>query len=533
MRVASLYAELGISEDKRSFSNARRELHKLQREAEIAGSKAGGGFWQKFQKRNREGFGRGPLLGGLLAPLGLAGVGAGVFAAGRDALAFDDALTQLDISSRGAMGSLDQVSKRILDVSSSTGVAKESVLSGARAFVSLTGDGAAASRSMETFARVNRATGASMEETATVAATLSQQFGLSASEFERGFSILARGGKEGAVEFRDMASLMAELGAAFKPFGGSQGTKGLATLGGLFQMARRDTGSAAEAQTRLSRFMESLSSPRTVKMLKQVGVEVFEIGTDGQKRLRPVLKILDDMGRTRLATDPMVLNRAFESSEARAAARSLLTYRKELDGIIAATENASDISEDYAKRQESASARVAVAWGKVKNAIAEAALPIVESLPEGFTTPDRAQQLNQSRKVAEDLRGRGITPEQLKRPWELPLEVQTAIHGRDIDVANELRQLEAEGGARQRRARAEARRYGPFRNDLEAMAAGSYVPTPVAAAGAAAGRRTTNTVNVHPGAIVVNGATDPKATASAVAEQFRFLLGQERVALGS
>lgn len=368
-------------------------LKGAEREADEASKRASRGFWKqlawgdkekrslyKSRLRDMGVFGMADAAGSKLAGLGMKGA-LGVGAAGvlglRDSLKFDETLTKMDVSSKGAMGSLAEVRKRILEVSDATGVAKEDIAAGASSFVALTGDGKAASAAMETFARVQKATGAQTSQVASTAAALSQQLGVLPEDMENAFSVLARGGKEGAVEFSDMASLMASLAASFKGFGQSQGLGGVAQLGAMFQIAKQDFGSAAQTATGLERLMEGLSSPRTLKQFKKLGIEVFNIGKNGQITMRPMADLLADMAKSKLATDPRELNKAFESSEARRTARALLNNIDAVRELAKQTESARDIAIDYAKVQESSSARVSQVWNRVKVGVAEAFDPEV------------------------------------------------------------------------------------------------------------------------------------------------------------
>lgn len=335
-----------------------------------------------------DGVGKWALGIGVGAAVGAGAIGKKILGEEMD---FDRALTRLDISSRGAMGTMDQMRKRILAVSSATGVAREDILAGSAAFIALTGDGQQAANAMTTFARVQKATGAEMSEVAATAAALSQQLGVSANEMETAFSILARGGKEGAVEFSEMASLMASLAASFKGFGSSQGVRGVAQLGAMFQIARQDFGGSSETATGLQRFMESLSSPRTIKEMKKLHLSVFEVGRDGQKHLKPMADILDAMSKTKLLTDPTVLNKAFESSEARRAARVLLQNLDAVKQLAEATKNAKDISQDFARSSVSDAERISKSWNRIKNAVAKGAIPVLHDIAETVDPTPMAQ----------------------------------------------------------------------------------------------------------------------------------------------
>lgn len=434
------------------------------------------------------------IFGGLKSLAGLGGIGAAIgggFALGKvagDVLDFETALTRFGIAAGFGADEVREFRSRINETSRETGVARAELLKGANAFFALTGDARGAADQMETFGRVNIATGATMEDISAVAAALSQQLKIGAPDMERAFSILARGGKEGAVEFREMASLMASLSAQFKQFAGSTGPEGLARLGAAFQIARRNFGSASEAATGLERLLESFGSARTAKALKGAGIDVFTQGKDGVKRLRSFADIIDEIGRSKLAKDSTLLGKAFESAPARNALRALMDYGAEWDEIADSTLHAKDVATDYDAFQQSSAGQIARAIEQVKLRIAETFTPeriqkfaeamqavvlMVSDLVDGLEKAGRFierfgetgkearnREFGSPAAVADDLVARGITEDQLERPWELPEEVQHAIQGREIDVRNEM--------ARARRRAQVFEQGDQFRSDVEA-----------------------------------------------------------------
>ena len=182
MIVAELFASLGIRRDGKSWDRARDEMGRFVK----------GG--------NKQLATIGSSIDGLAKRFAALWAGAQLFQGAQSALAFNESLTRLDIAANGAMGSIDEINSRILDVSDSTGVAKEEILAGANAFLALTGNGKAAAESMELFARVKKATGSSMDDIAASSAAVNQNLGIMPNQFEKAFSIMIAGGKAGAVE---------------------------------------------------------------------------------------------------------------------------------------------------------------------------------------------------------------------------------------------------------------------------------------------------------------------------------------------
>jgi TP901 family phage tail tape measure protein len=316
------------------------------------------------------------LGGGFGAGLGLGGIGAGIGMGAilGDELSFNKQLVALDVASRGAMGSIDRVRSQVVDTSNEIGVEKEQILAGASAYVRLTGDGQTATKAMATFGRVAKATGGNIEDVAGTAAAMSQQLGISAGDMEKAFSILIAGGKAGAIEMKDMAQFSAELASQFKTFSGGTGVRGLAQMNAAFQIAAQNFGGKApETATGLKALFSSFTSPRTLKALKGMGVEIFKIGKDGTATLKSFPEIFDEMAKTDMIRDPRLLTKVFESSEARRAASAILGNVDAFKKLSSEILRAKDATEDFARVSQSRAAQVETAWVRAKNAAAAAA----------------------------------------------------------------------------------------------------------------------------------------------------------------
>lgn len=144
---------------------------------------------------------------------------------------------------------------QIRDTAIATGASQESVTGGLETYTARTGDLKTGISNMKTFATVAMATGASVEDLAGTAADLAQKFKISdPREMADALAVLAYQGKKGAFELRDMANTFPEMAAAAERLGMS-GLGGMKLLGGLAQIARKSTGSGAEASTALQMAM--------------------------------------------------------------------------------------------------------------------------------------------------------------------------------------------------------------------------------------------------------------------------------------
>lgn len=346
MKVADLFAALRLKPDQASFNAADKALTRIKSGLRDVAA---------------------------LASAALVGL------ATNDFLNFDEQLADIDVATEGAMGSFESLRDRVLEVSDATGLAKEQVAGASAAFVTLTGDGKTAAEQMGTFARVMKASKASAEGVAGTAAAMSQQFGVAGKDFEQGFSMMIRAGKAGAVELKDLASVLPELGGLATQFAGGKGLKGLAELTAALQVVASGTGgNAAKARTQIQALYTTLLSK--ADELRGVGVNVMEVDpATGQRVARNFRAIIDDIAAKGLSSDKLV--KMFGSVEATNAFLSLAKDgSKAWTDITRAQMGARDVAEDYAKRQRYLSARVTKAWNAIKNAVTRVLIIVVEHI---------------------------------------------------------------------------------------------------------------------------------------------------------
>src|SRR5262249_5344521 len=111
-----------------------------------------------------------------------------------------------------------------------------------------------------TFASVASATGASVEDVAKAAASLSAKFDLkTAADMQKVLANLAFQGKGGAMTMADMAAQFQRLAAAGAAVGLGKGPEAVAKLGGVLQIARQGTGNARQAATATENVLAALT----------------------------------------------------------------------------------------------------------------------------------------------------------------------------------------------------------------------------------------------------------------------------------
>lgn len=384
-RVDLQVTSAGARRELRAFSkDARRQLGDINASYNPArrslGSRLGAGARSvgRVAGRGLAAGGRAAMsvaggLGGLaMGAVGAAGLGLAATAA--DVLGVEKALTRFQIATDATPQKIGKLREELGRVAKETGISRDQLMSGASAYVALTGDAEGAANSVALFAKVANATGASMEDISATAAAMKDNLGINPKDFEAAFSALSVQGKAGAVELRELSSLLAGVAPSFAAFKGGSGAAGLAEMGAALQVIRKGFGSSAEAATGMRSMMVAIQ--RNAAKFQAVGVKIYDKDPKtGKKRLRDFSDIVDSIATSRLAKDPTLLTKAFGSDEAKRAYDQLVNNRALLDDLIAKSSDSDAINRDAATYQQSAAGRVAKAWETAKMALADAFTP--------------------------------------------------------------------------------------------------------------------------------------------------------------
>jgi TP901 family phage tail tape measure protein len=387
MKVADLFAQLGIRIDPTSFAKARGAIAGFGGQVRQSLGKVGAGIGTQV----------GGAAGGLASTIGSSIRGAigiaGAYAVGhevvsvvKDSFEFEKALTRIQISSRGAIPDIGKFRDEILSVSHATGVSKEEILAGAQNFIELTGDAKAATESMSAFARASVATGTSITDISGASAALIQQLKVKPSETEDVLSMVARGGKAGAVEIKNMASLLGSLSSQFKDFQGATGKRGTAQMVASFEVIRRNFGSASRAETGFRSLIRSLENNKAVAKLEKLGIKPLtrDLKT-GTVQMGDFFRIIDDISKSPIAHNMTAIQDIFKRQESARALKALVDNRDVLYDIYKQMQGATDIADDLAVVQATGAYKVSAAWNDVKLKMAEAlSVENVKILGEGI-----------------------------------------------------------------------------------------------------------------------------------------------------
>jgi len=336
----------------------------------------------------------GRVAGGALRGIGAIGLAATGVAglAARQGIALQDRATRLAIKGTTVGGRVDPRTLR----REAEGIAQDvrgaqagGVIAAQERFVSKTGRLELAREYGKVFAEIAVATGTEFEAIGSAAADMFEKFDIkSVEDMGDALALLAIQGKRGAFEMEDAAAQFPKIAAAAARFG-LRGTGGLATLGGLTQIARRATPSGEEAATAVENMFKQVVAKEAM-IKKETGVSVFkdkgktqtrdiqdllvEIIGGARGNLPQLQKIFDVRGIR--AVSPLISlfnkvrqeklapfkGKATPEQEAAATATAMQRLRQEIDNVTNVSAARTEIEEDLGIAQQQTSANLTAAW---------------------------------------------------------------------------------------------------------------------------------------------------------------------------
>lgn|GEM_PF-3097360 len=324
-----------------------------------------------------------------------AAIAYGVSNAVRRFASLEDGLTDLGIVTGATDAQLNKAKKTLQSVGPPIGY-----LGGE--LVAVTQELAAAgmefNRAVETtpaVARTAKAASAEMNSVAATANAVMQQFGVTVSDLQLAFDMMAEGGKVGQFELRDMAAEFPSLTASAAKLG-YEGTAGVAKLVAQLEIARKATGTGAEAANNMLNAFEKIYDPSTIKNFAKFNVNLIgmleEAGETGENQFDAVLDSIEKM--TAGMTDAQRAARIaelFPDRQARAAIQVLLRFRDELrDTERQVLASGGAIERDLARRLENASSK----WDQMTAAADRTAVRLGEGVaPAAKAAADEINRL--------------------------------------------------------------------------------------------------------------------------------------------
>jgi hypothetical protein len=305
------------------------------------------------------------------------GVAAAMGASLRRVIAFEDSLDAIRVQAGATESQTAGLRNQINATSKATGISREEIAGAVDALVNLQGASAAIGdvgiKNISLMGRAAKATGASGEDLAGVMFALKNAFDISSpEEMERALSAVTAIGKDASVPLSQLGGVLQKVAVKFKNVSAG-GVAGAADLTAALQIAREAFGSPEETATGLKATITALLGQS--REFKKFGVQVFDVGKNGERSLKPLREILDQIGESDLATRPDLLKKALGSAEALDFTNALIGNRQAWDDMAVSALESTSIQTDFLARAGSQAGQVQIALNELKLAQDEAFTP--------------------------------------------------------------------------------------------------------------------------------------------------------------
>lgn len=207
----------------------------------------------------------------------IAGVGIGgtVAVPGVLAAKFEDRVKQISIVGElyKLPGQEDAMARAIREAAVAQGISQDKIAEGVEKLVAQGMEANSAKRLANLLGRVSVATRTEMGDLAELVYTLQTKFKLrTEGELMQGINALAKAGKLGQYEIKQMAKGFPALGGQAASFG-SVGIEGVREMGMMMQVMRAGAGTTGDADTYMANWFSKMSAKNTQEEFGKVGID--------------------------------------------------------------------------------------------------------------------------------------------------------------------------------------------------------------------------------------------------------------------
>jgi len=332
----------------------------------------------------------------------MAGVGVGMMAPGyaitrglggavSEASELNSQLRQISITGDMTDERMDALRRTIIRTSAVTGQSTSALVDSTGFMIAAGSTLDVAQRSQMAIGKTAAAYKADMLEIAQTSFVLTDALGILPEKLQGSLGIMAKAGKEGNVELRDMAKLIPTLSSSMVALK-VNGNEAVATIAAGLQIARKGAASSDEAGNNMKNFLTKVMSPDTLKKAQdKFGLDLYGVITKAQKSgNNPVEAALDAISRVTKGGDQKLLGDLFQDMQVQSFLRPMLQNMDEYRRIKAEALGAASgsmIDEDFARvarDMDVGTKRMGNAWENLKfmvgNALAPALVPVISML---------------------------------------------------------------------------------------------------------------------------------------------------------
>lgn len=180
-----------------------------------------------------------------------------------------------------------------------------------------------AMKMMPSVLRTAQASGAGVDDIANSSVALIDHMKISIEGLQEAQDTLAKGGKLGKFELKDMARYLPSMLPAFKALGAT-GQTGLRSLVAMLQVIRAGTGTSEEAAASANNIFQKMESEETTKRFKKFGIDLTKEMTKARKEGKNLLEVFVELSNKAVKGDLSKLPQLFNDMEFARGMRALM-----------------------------------------------------------------------------------------------------------------------------------------------------------------------------------------------------------------
>lgn len=247
----------------RGMASAARNIRQTAKEAEDAARRLSA-------VQNRIATAGGQLGAGLGIGLSIAGAARAAKDSFGEFARYDRMLTTIGITADASAEDMAKVGAKLKEMAGQYALPLDTMAEGLDALVSGGKNLQEAMAFLPTVAATAQASGASIRDISTSADALGTHLGFTAGQMQHAMDILAKGGKAGKFELRDMAQYLPQL-APLAAAIGYKGEEGLQKLVAILQVVRKGTGDAGQAADATRDMFAKMGSQEVIQKFNDFG----------------------------------------------------------------------------------------------------------------------------------------------------------------------------------------------------------------------------------------------------------------------
>lgn len=349
------------------------------------------------------------------APAALATAGV---RATKDFAAVERRMSRIGITAEASIADTAAALDNVRQIANDLGAPVDQVVDG---LDSLTASGKTMREALDLLPAVSgaaHAAGAEFSDMATTADSIANSFGIASDRMQTAFDILAKGGKEGKFELRDMAAELPSLAPAFAALG-YKGEAGLKRLVAMLQTVRLETGTSGEAATSFMDVLTKMESETVSNNFKKkFGVDLRRELAAARRSGEDILDAFVRLSNLAVKGDLSKLPQLFTDKQMLIGMRAIMRNTQALKDYQAAMNDAAgtvgrDLDRIAAETQSKLD-RVGNSWKRIKEQVGEGLV----DMGLGTALDVTAEALSKGQAINRGLDKTGMTEWQ-KSLWKL------------------------------------------------------------------------------------------------------------------